>query len=416
VRRRARPRNGGSVKGIFEGVRVLDFTNVLSGPTLTRLMAEMGADVLKVEMPPAGDMSRGLPMIRNGRSGYFVQQNRGKRSLFIDVKDPRGREVVGELVARVDVVVENFSPGVIDRLGFGWEQVQALNPRAVMCSISAFGQEGPLRDQPGYDAVAQAYGGVLHMNGSPDRPPALMGLSPGDVLTGVHGLAGVAAALYHRERTGRGQRVDVSLLGSYLTCHEINVQAWSVSDGAFQPERSGSVHPLVGGYGIYPVGDGDVMIAASNDRQWAQLCRAMGRPELATDPRYATSQSRTDRRHEVNTLITDWLAGLDGRDAAVAALAAERVPVAPVLSVEEAVTLPHVRQQRLVRRVTDDRIGELDIPGVPVRFSEFPDELDLQAAGLGQHNQEVAAEWLGMEASRYRALVDAGVLLADERS
>lgn len=398
------------MKGIFDGLRVLDLSNVLSGPSLTRLMAEMGADVIKAELFPAGDMSRGLPWVRNGRSGYHVQQNRGKRSLFLDAKSAEGREVLRALVAAVDVLVENFSPGVVDRLGIGWEEASSLNERLVMCSISAFGQDGPLRDQPGYDGIAQAYSGVLHMNGEADRPPSLMGLSPGDVLTGVHGLAGVAAALYHRERTGQGQKVEVSLLGCYMTCHEVNVQAWSASGGAAQPMRSGALHPFVGGYGVYPTKDGPVMLAAANDRQWAQLCRAMGRPELAADPRYATNPARTANRDEVNELITAWFANQGGRDAALAALEAERVPAAPVLSVAEAAEHPHLRGQGTVRTVPDDVMGPVDIPGVPLGFSGFPDALELHAAGLGDHNREVICDVLGWDEARYHALVEAGVL------
>ena len=197
-----------------------------------------------------------MPVVRNGRSGFFVQQNRGKRSVFLDVKTPEGREVVEALVRRVDVLVENFSPGVVGRLGLDWEAVSALNPRLIMCSISAFGQEGPLRDQPGYDAIAQAYSGVMSMIGEPGGTPALVGLSPGDVLTGAQGLAGVASALFHRERTGQGQKVEVSLIDCYMTCHEINVETWSASGGEFQPTRSGSLHPLVPAYGVYPPATG----------------------------------------------------------------------------------------------------------------------------------------------------------------
>jgi len=405
------------VQGIFEGVKVLDFTNVLSGPSVTRLLVEFGADVVKVELPPAGDMSRHLPAVRNGRSGYFVQQNRGKRCICVDVKDPRGREVVMRLVDEVDVLVQNFSPGVIERLGFDWATVSARNPRLVMCSISAFGTEGPLRDHPGYDAIAQAYGGVLHMNGEADRPPALMGLSPGDVLTGVHGFGAVAAALYHRERTGRGQRVEISLLGCYLTCHEVNVQAWSISQGAMDPMRSGSVHPFVGGYGVFPVAGGHVIIAAANDRQWAAMCHAMGRPELAADERYLATAGRVERRGEVNAIITAWLATQPDRDTALAAMQAQHVPAAPVLSVEEAVGHPHLRQTGIVRTVHDERIGDFDIPGVPIHFSEFPEVAELAASELGGDNEAVLTGMAGLRADDYAALVQAGVIVAaDDRA
>ncbi|MPY92593.1 MAG: CoA transferase [Acidimicrobiia bacterium] len=409
----ARPaRRGGSrVEGIFEGIRVLDFTNAVSGPTLTRLMAEMGADVIKVELPPTGDLGRTVPGVRNGRSGFFVQQNRGKRSLFLDVKAPEGRELAEELVRHVDVLVENFSPGVISRLGFDWETVSGVNPRLVMCSISAFGQEGPLRDQPGYDAIAQAYSGVMSMNGDPTSTPALIGLSPGDVLTGVHGLAGVVAALHHRERTGTGQKVEVSLIDCYMTCHELNIEVWSASGGSIEPTRAGSLHPLVPAYGVFGTADGDVMIAVGNDRQWAQLCRAMGRPELAEDERYATAPERAARRDELNELVAAWTACQASRDVALARLQAERVPVAPVLSVVEAASHPHVRQRGTVRTVDDELMGPLDIPGVPLRFSSFPDVSELRAASLGSHNREVVCGLLGWSDERYEALVEAGVLL-----
>ncbi len=396
--------------GIFDGIRVLDLTNVLSGPTLTRLMAEMGAEVIKVELHPSGDISRYLPWRVNNRSGYFVQQNRGKKSLFIDAKHPDGLVLLHELVAEVDVLVENFSPGAVDRLGLGWPVVSEINPRLVMCSISAFGQTGPLADQPGYDNIAQAYTGIMHMVGERDQAPAMTGFSPGDVLTGVHGMAGVSAALFHRERTGKGQKVEVSLIGCYATCHELNYEAASLSAGQFVPARHGSLHPLVGGCGAFPAGDGYVAMAVVNDRQWAQFCRAMQRADLIDDVRFCTAEGRSANRDEFNALITDWLATQPSRDAAVAALSAQRVPVAPVLDVTEALSHPHLRESRTVRTVHDERLGSFDIPGMPIRFSDFPEELDLHAAGLGAHNEEIVRGLLGWDADRYDALVRRGVL------
>jgi crotonobetainyl-CoA:carnitine CoA-transferase CaiB-like acyl-CoA transferase len=217
----------------------MDFSQVLAGPTLTRFMAEMGADVMKVELPPEGDLSRRLPYIRDGRSGYFIQQNRGKKSLCVDVKNPKGRELIERLLPEIDVLVESFTPGAFARLGFDYERVREINPRIIMCSISAFGQEGPLATTPGYDNIGQAYAGVTSMVGNPDGTPDLIGLAIGDVLTGVHAAAAVGAALFHRERTGEGQYLDISLLDSYFHCHEMNIQAWSGSRGAIQPTRSG---------------------------------------------------------------------------------------------------------------------------------------------------------------------------------
>jgi crotonobetainyl-CoA:carnitine CoA-transferase CaiB-like acyl-CoA transferase len=297
-------------------------------------------------------------------------------------------------------------------MGFDWERVSVINPRLVMCSISAFGQEGPLRDQPGYDSIAQAYSGVMSMNGQPGSTPALMGLSPGDVLTGAQGLAGVTSALYHRERTGEGQKVEVALIDCYMNCHELNIEMWSASGGAIEPTRSGSLHPFVPAYGVFGTADGDVMIGVGNDRQWASLCRAMDHPEWAEDERYATVVERVARRDEVNGMVAAWAAGQSGRDAALSRLQGERVPVAPVLSVAEAARHPHVRQRGTVRTVDDDLMGPLDIPGVPLRFSSFPDPLELRAASLGAHNREVVCGLLGWSDERYQALVDAGTLLS----
>lgn len=404
------------MQGVLDGVRVLDLTNVLSGPTLTRLMVEMGAEVIKVELHPAGDISRYLPWRVNNRSGYFVQQNRGKKSLFVDAKHPDGRALLLELVAEVDVLVENFAPGAVDRLGLGWDTVSAVNPRLVMCSISALGQRGPLADQPGYDNIAQAYTGTMHMVGDPDGAPAMTGFSPGDVLTGVHGLAGVCAALFHRERSGVGQRVEVSLIDSYATCHELNYQSTSLSGGAFEPRRNGPMHSLVAGCGAFAAVDGYIALAVVNDRQYVQLCRAMDRPDLEGDPRYATAEHRNANIVAFNRMISDWLAAQPGRDAAMEKLMAQRVPAAPVLTVAEALEHPHLREVGTVRTVHDERLGEFRMPGMPIRLSAFPEPLDLQAAALGEHNEEVVVGLLGWEADRYEELVRRGVLRQDPDS
>ena len=299
----------------------------------------------------------------------------GKKSLFVDGKHPEGRELLLELVERVDVLVENFAPGRSD----AWASAGTwcrLATRAWSCARSPHSaRPDPSAQLPGYDPIAQAYTGTMHMVGERTGSPAMMAFSPGDVLTGVHGLAGVCAALYHRERTGQGQKVEVSLVDSYVTCHEINFQVASASGGEFHPQRNGSVHPLIGGCGAFPVRDGYVAMAVLNDHQWAGLCAAMGAPGLVDDPRFVSTEGRTANADAFNQLIRDWLMTQPGRDDVVADLGAERVPVAPVLSVEEALANPHLRQNRTLRTVHDERLGPVDIPGMPIRFSAFPDEL-----------------------------------------
>lgn len=403
-----------AVQGIFEGVRVLDFSQVLAGPTATRLLVEQGAEVIKVEFAPHGEPGRSLPRLGDGRSGYHVQQNRGKKSLCVDLKHPDGVRLILDLIPQVDVMIQNFALGVIDRLGFGYEVVSALNPRLIACNMSAFGRTGPLKDKPGYDPIAQAWAGVLHMLGYEDRTPILAGISPGDVLTGVHSFGAVAAALYHRERTGRGQEVAVSLLDAYATAHEVNWQEWSVSGGTSEPIRRGNVHPVVGAVGVFDVGGGGhVTVAAVNDRQWQALCEVMDRADLATDPLFLDSPGRVANRDAVNAEIAGWLASQGDRDAVVDRLETARVPAAPVLSLAEAAQHPYLHEAGAIRWVEDDVLGKVLVPGMPIKFSEYPDQLDLHTRQLGEDNEYVVCELAGRDANDYRTLVEAGVIIHD---
>jgi len=397
---------------LLSGYKVLDFTQVLAGPTATRMMAEMGAEIIKVELMPNGEISRNLPFIKNGRSAYFIQQNRGKKSLCIDARHPKGQEIVKALVKQVDVVVENFSPGTIARLGFGYDVVKQLNPRVVMCSISALGQTGPLANVPGYDYIGQAYAGVTHMIGDPNGAPSFPMLGLGDVSTGVHAYAAIATALLYRERTGKGQHLDITLLDSYFHCHELNIQLYSGSNGAVEPKRSGSHHYAVSPAGLFKGKKGYVFILCL-DHQWQVLCRAIGRPELIDDPRFANNAKRVEHQAEVIQLLEGWIQAQANDDEALRLLHAGHVPAAPVLSIPEAINHPHLRARRTVRRISDPVFGEVDIPGMPLRFSEFPEELPLQAASLGEHNEEILKKYLSYLPEQVKQLESEGVLKRD---
>jgi crotonobetainyl-CoA:carnitine CoA-transferase CaiB-like acyl-CoA transferase len=401
-------------KRILDGYKVIDFSQVLAGPTVTRLMAELGAEVIKVELPPGGDRSRGLPFLLNGRSGYFVQQNRGKRSLCIDLKNPKGHAVVRDLLAKADVMVENFAPGVIKRLGFGYETVHELNPRLVMCSISLCGQAGPFSFKPGFDHIGAALAGVLDMTGEADGPPLLNTMGVGDVSTGVHGFSAVLAALLYRERTGKGQWVDVSLVDSYFHYHDVSAQVLSLSGGKTKPRRSGAHHYLVTPGGIFKSREGFILIAAL-DHQWPDLCRAMGRPDMIDDPRFKSNSLRTQNAKEVIGTIEAWLQAQSSDEAALKQLDEHRVPCAPVLSVEQAVKHPQLQARRTVRKIHDRVLGEFEVPGFPLRFSEFPTELTLEAPFLGEHNSEILERDLGYSSEQIRELESAGVLRSGER-
>lgn len=397
-------------KHVLDGYRVLDFTQYLAGPSATRFLAEMGAEVIKVELAPVGDYARMLPYLRDGRSAYYVQQNRGKKSLCLDLKHPDGLAIIKELLPQIDVVVENFTPGVIARLGLGYEVISAINPRIVMCSISTLGQGGPLANRPGYDMIGAAYAGVLDLLGYPDRLPIIPQISIGDITTGVHATAAIGYALLHREKSGKGQYLETSLLDCYFSYHDSAVEMISGSQGAIRPFRNGSHHYLICPVGIFQGKSTPILIIGGTDRQWPSLCAAMGRPELADDPRYNSHMGRVEHAEALKRLIQEWLDASPDDDMVYRILEEHRVPYAPVLTVEQAMHHPHLRERQIVRTVKDEFLGELDLPGFPLRFSEFPRHLDLAAPVLGQHNHEILGDLLGFSADRIRELESRAIL------
>lgn len=398
--------------GPLDGVRILDLTQVLAGPSMTRLAAELGATVVKVE-PPGGETSRRLPWLRDGRSGYFIQQNRGKRSLCVDLRLPEGRDLLARLVPSVDVVAESFRPGVLDRLGLAWERLQELNPRVILCSVSAFGQEGPLAGLPGYDTVGAALSGMAYMAGEPGRTPCMPTPAIGDAMAGLGGFGALAAALFERERTGRGRWVEVSLLDVYMHAHDLAVQMIAGSRGGHHPRRGGPVHPAVVPAGTFPVGGGHLFLACVSDKDWGRLCAAMGAPELGDDPRYASNELRVERRDEITARIAAWLDGLGDRARALRELEAAGVACAPILTVEEALALPHNVERGTVRTVTDPVWGELELPGPPFRFHGLEPDPALEAPFLGEHNADVLRELLGLDDGEIAGLAAAGVLASE---
>lgn len=399
------------MKHILGGIVVVDFSQVVAGPACTRLMAELGAEVIKVELAPAGDPSRQLPTLRDGHSGYFVQHNQGKKGICVDPRQAEGLALLKSLIAKADVLVENFSPGAIARLGLGWDVVHALNPKLIMCSISAFGQTGPLSALPGYDFIAQAYAGVTSMIGEPDEPPALAGLVMGDVGTGLSALAAINGALFWRERNAnQGQFLEVSLLDYYFFCHELNVEVASL--GGPEPMRNGSHHANAAPLGIYRAPQGFIVIATLA-HQWPNLCHAMERPELTGDPRFIDMQARLENIQALTEIIEDWLQAQPDTQTALARLEAGRVPVAPVLTVAEAMRHPHLLERGTVRRVAHPVLGPFLVPGNPLRFSAgMPSSPSSHAPGLGEHNRDVLRRHLDMSDDRLAALEGAGALVA----
>jgi CoA:oxalate CoA-transferase len=401
---------------MLTGYRVVDITQFVAGPTCTRLLAEAGADVIKVELAPHGDRSRfqGIkPREPKGssRSTYFFQHNHSKRSLALAWKHPRSIEILKVLAAKADVLVENFSPGVMARAGLAYEDLSAINARLIMCSISVAGQSGPLSAQPGYDYIAAAYAGVTDQIGEPGGPPAQLPIAVGDVSTGVAAAMAIGFALLHRERTGEGQHIDAAILDTYFHMHEVNVPRVALRGDKFRPGRTGTQHPDGGPTGLFRCRDGSCINITAMPHQWSQLAAALGMPELVDDARFKDARARRDHNAEIVALIERWLAGFDTREAALAVLERHRVPCAPVLSLNEAMAHPHLRQRGTVRRVSDPQLGVFAIPGPPVRFSRWPERSGLRADSLGAHNEAVLKELAGLSDAEIAALYDEGVLV-----
>lgn len=389
---------------------MLDFTQYVAGPTVTRLMAALGAYVIKVEQAPNGDLARLAPWLRDGRSTCFVQHNRGKHSLAVDLADPRGIELLHALVPEVDVVVENYGPGVMEHHGLGYDELRALNPALIMASVSAFGRVGPLSHRVGYDPIAQAYSGLMHMIGDPDGPPTAVGIAVSDTTAGLNCFGALGYALFHRERTGIGQHVDIALVDTMLQNHELGLTAYAASDGAYEPKRIGRHHPLVCPCGVFRGAEYWIVLLCM-DNQWPHLCEAMGRPELTEDPRFVTGPLRAEHQEELIALIEAWMAAQGTDDAALAVLERHRVPAEKVRTPVDALTDEHYRARGMIDVIDDPVLGEVPAPGVPLRFSESQVVQGLPAPLLGEHNVEVLTSLLGWDEQRVAELTKCGVLV-----
>jgi crotonobetainyl-CoA:carnitine CoA-transferase CaiB-like acyl-CoA transferase len=400
-------------RNLLDGYRVLDFTQFVAGPTVTKLMAEMGAEIIKIELAPNGDLCRNFPLVVDKRSAYFVQQNRGKQSLCLDMKKEEARAIVRALIPQVDVVVENYAPGVIGRMGFAYDDAKLLNPKIVMCSVSTFGQTGPLSTEPGYDFIGQSYAGVTSLSGVEGGdyyPPAL---AIGDVSTGVHAYAAVATALLYRERTGEGQHLDISLLDSYFHYHDMAVELVSASHGERRVQRMCNQIGALAPAGIFKTKDGAMWIFAFQENHWASLCRVMKRDELIKDPRCTDLPARVANRPLVNDALDAWLATVPDTVTADAILREAHIPHAPILTVEQAMAHPHMRERRTVRTIHDRLLGDFQVPGFPFRFSNFPQQPELDAPLLGEHNHHILSAYLGYSRERIARLEAAKVLQSE---
>jgi CoA:oxalate CoA-transferase len=388
------------------GIRVVDLTRVLSGPFCTALLADMGADVIKVESPGDGDQVRAQGYLKDGFSWYFANFNRNKRSITLDLYSPQGRDILAKLIATADVVVDNYRPGVMAKMGLTPERLQEIRPGIVAASVNGFGASGPYVDRPAFDFIAQAMSGFMSLNGRPEDPPMRAGPPVSDLVAGLYGALGILAALHGRNRTGRGETLDISLLGglvSFLGFHATNYWASGVV-----PPRTGNDHPIAAPYGLFRTADGEVAIAPSSDVFYNRLIEALGLIEEAKDPAFATNDLRVENRAAINALIES---RTRERPSAhwIAVLNRAGVPCGTVTHLEDVFDDPQVREQRMATTYEQPGAGPVTVLSMPVKFRDNPFRIRRPAPSLGEHTGEVLAE-IGIAAPEQARLREDGVV------
>ncbi|MCH8340557.1 MAG: CoA transferase [Chloroflexi bacterium] len=394
---------------LLDGVRVLDLTRILAGPYCTMLLGDLGADIIKVEVPGRGDDTRqwGPPFTTGGESAYFLAANRNKRSLTLNLKSERGRSILGELIQQADILIENFRVGTLEKWDLSYEQLKNLRPDLIYCTITGYGYTGPYRDRPGYDFIIQAMGGFMSVTGPEDGEPFRAGIAVADLSSGIYACNAVLAALYARERTGKGQRIDISLLDCQVAMMSYVASNFLVSGEP--PQRFGNAHPNLVPYQVFEAQDGYFAFAAGNDLQWANFCRAVGREAWETDPLFATNPARlTNRTKLVGLLnelfstrsVADWIELCEGAG----------LPVGPINTMEAALSDPQVLARGMVMEVPHPTEGSVPLLRSPLNIPTAPSEVRYPPPTLGQHTDEILSELLNYDSEGIQALRESEVV------
>jgi len=391
----------------LSGIRVIDLTRVLAGPYATMVLADLGADVIKIERPGTGDDSRGFGPFRDGSSGYFASVNRGKRSCTVDLKTDEGRDILLRLMGGADVLVENFKPGVMETLGLGWNTAHAINPRLVYVSCSGFGQTGPYASRPAYDVIVQGEGGLLSVTGTEGGPPVRVGVSLGDLAGALFTVIGIQAALAERDRTGQGRWVDVAMLDAVVALLENAVVRADVDQTA--PGPLGTRHPSIAPFQAFPTRDGHVVVAAGNDRLWERLCRTIGADGLTADPRFATNEGRVRHHGELEAALS---VAFGSGDTAqwVDVLQAAGVPCGPLNRVDDVMGDPQVAARNMMIDVADREGHVFHVAGSPLARAAAGVVAPRWFPALGEHTDDILTRHAGLDPEAVAALRRRGVI------
>lgn len=388
--------------GPLEGIRVLDLTRALAGPFCTMMLGDLGAEVIKVESPPGGDDSRSwAPPYIGQESAYFLSCNRNKKSITLNLRSPRAQEILKDLIKVSDILVENFRPGVMSKMGFSYDTVKAINPRIIFCSITGFGSKGPDSQKPGFDLIAQGMSGFMSFTGEVGGGPIKVGVAIADINSGMFAAYGILAALYHRERTGEGQKVETSLFETMLA--ELTFQAGRYFATGQSPKPEGNRHPLIAPYESFPCADGYINIAAGNDHLFAQTCLALGLPQLSQDARFQTNALRVKNREALIAILEEKTKTFKVKELQQI-LDRAGVPNGPIWSVGQALTSEQAQALEMVKEIDHPTCGKIKITGIPIKLSLTPGEIKLPPPVLGEHTEEILTKILGYTKSEVEKL------------
>ncbi|MCB6200644.1 CaiB/BaiF CoA transferase family protein [Extibacter muris] len=388
-------------KGALSGIRILDLSRVLAGPFCTMMLADLGAEVIKIEIPGKGDDSRSFGPFVNGESGYYMNVNRNKTGITLNLKKPEGKELFLGMVEKADIVVENYRPGVMEKLGLGYEVLKERNPKIIYGAVSGFGHYGPYTQRPGYDVIGQASCGLMSVTGWPDGGPTRVGTAMADSLAGYSLAIGLLAALQYRNSTGVGQKVDIGMMDSGIASMQIIYPIYTM--GGRLPERIGNRYESNYPTDTFETKDGMMVIGAANDKLWVKLCEVMGRPQLALDERYDKNPKRVERYMELRPVIQEWTKNYTTKDV-VELLLENGIPASPINNLAQVVEDPHAQAREMFVHVQHPAAGDTVLNGSQFKMTETNPQIDRPAPLLGQHNEEVYRDLLGLSAGQLEEL------------